>query len=317
MSTTLVYLDSPSLAQGAEPGKADRELLAIAASHGEVVVAVPAELPEPAVTALGAYGATAVVVPDAPLEELLVAPQAAFVVAAAQDAGADLVLLPNTGEGREIAARAGIRLSAGVVTDVVAVGPGKTFTKSVLAGAYTSESRATTGIAVATVKANSVEPAAKGAGHATQRTVPVPQAGPAARIESTEEKPASGRPALEDARVVVAGGRGVEGDFAAVEQLADVLGAAVAASRAATDAGWIEHGYQVGQTGKTVSPQLYIAAGISGAVQHKAGMQTAQTIVAINSDPDAPIFEIADFGIVGDLGDVLPQAAAEIQRRRA
>jgi electron transfer flavoprotein alpha subunit len=142
------------------------------------------------------------------------------------------------------------------------------------------------------------------------------EAGPAARLTATAEHTATGRPELSEARFVVAGGRGVDGDFGPVEDLADALGAAVGASRAATDAGWIDHSAQVGQTGTTVSPQLYISAGISGAIQQKAGMQTAKTIIAINKDPDAPVFEIADLGIVGDLAQVLPQAAAEIRRRK-
>ncbi|GHD03606.1 electron transfer flavoprotein subunit alpha/FixB family protein [Zhihengliuella salsuginis] len=317
MSTTLVYLDARSLsAEG--PGKAERELLTIAAgrSAGSVVVAVSAPVEDDVAASLGRFGATTVLVPASDVSAQLAAGPAAFAAAAAAESGADLVLLTNAGDSKEVAARLGIKLGAGVVTDVVAVDGGD-FTKSVLAGAYTTRVRAKTAVAIATVKANSVEPAAPGDGTAEVRRIEAPEAGPTATVERTEAKPASGRPELADARVVVSGGRGVEGDFGPVEQLADALGAAVGASRAATDAGWIEHSYQVGQTGKTVSPQLYIAVGISGAVQHKAGMQTAQTIVAVNSDPDAPIFEIADLGIVGDLTEILPQAAEEIKRRKA
>jgi electron transfer flavoprotein alpha subunit len=137
------------------------------------------------------------------------------------------------------------------------------------------------------------------------------------RLVERTERPASGRPDLASAHVVVAGGRGTEGDFSAVEELADVLGAAVGATRVATDEGWIGHDAQIGQTGVTVSPRLYIGAGISGAVHHRGGMQASGTIVAVNSDPDAPIFEIADFGVVGDLFQVLPQAAAELRARKA
>jgi len=172
---------------------------------------------------------------------------------------------------------------------------------------------------VLTVKANNVTPEpASGPTAPETSTIDVPADGTAtaARITAREQKVASGRPDLSDARIVVAGGRGVDGDFGPVEQLADALGAAVGASRAATDAGWISHDAQVGQTGKTVSPQLYISAGISGAIQQKAGMQTAKVIVAVNKDAESPIFEIADFGIIGDLFDVLPQATEEIKKRK-
>lgn len=313
MANILVFIDTPS----ARPGKAQRELLTIAARLGTPVAAIAEPADDDAVAALGALGTPTVYTAATNLDTELVAGKAAFVAAAARASAARAVLLPNTGEGKEIAARVGIKLGSGVITDVVDVAADLTATKSVLAGSYTVTARVTRGVPVLTVKPNSVEPAEAVAAPAERVELDAGAAGPAAVVTATEAKASTGRPGLQDARIVVSGGRGLDGDFSTVEQLADALGAAVGASRAATDAGWIDHSYQVGQTGQTVSPQLYICAGISGAVQHKAGMQTSQTIVAINNDPDAPIFEIADFGIVGDLSSVLPQAAAEILRRKA
>ncbi len=259
------------------------------------------------------------IVPSAAdLDDYLVGPKAAFVAAAADAAGAGVVLTENSAEGKEIAARLGIRLGAGVITDVVAVDPDGTAHKSVLAGSYTSTAKATTPVSVLTVKPNSITPEPAVTATAPESiTVQVPDVtAAAARVTARSDKPASGRPDLAEARIVVAGGRGVDGNFGPLEELADALGAAIGASRAATDAGWIGHDAQVGQTGKTVSPQLYISAGISGAIQQKSGMQTAKVIVAVNKDAESPIFEIADFGVVGDLFKVLPQATAEIKKRK-
>lgn len=312
MANILVFINTPS----SQPGKAQRELLTLAHRLGEPVVVFGAPATDDAVAAVGALGATAVHAPSGTLQGTLIAGEAALLATVARSTEPAAVLLPNTADGKEIAARVGIKLSSGVITDAVDVAADLTVTKSVLAGAYTVSARATQGSPVITVKPNSVEPLDAAAANPAVTTVEVLDAGPAATVTHTEAKPASGRPALQDARIVVSGGRGVDGDFSQVEELADALGGAVGASRAATDAGWIEHSYQVGQTGKTISPQLYIGAGISGAIQHKAGMQTSQVIVAVNSDEDAPIFEIADFGIVGDVRTVLPQAAAEIKRRQ-
>jgi electron transfer flavoprotein alpha subunit len=316
MAKVLVFIDNP----GNALKKSSLELLTLARSLGESVVATNGELHSDVSSILAEYGVSTVLRPSAQdLDDYLVAPKAAYLAAAAQSTGATLVLLDNSPEGKEIAARLGIRLNAGVITDVVGVDADGTAHKSVLAGSYNTACKASTAVSVLTVKANNVVPEpASAAGTPETVTVEVPagSTAAAARITAREQKVASGRPDLTDARIVVAGGRGVDGDFGPVEELADALGAAVGASRAATDAGWINHDAQVGQTGKTVSPQLYISAGISGAIQQKAGMQTAKVIVAVNKDAESPVFEIADFGIVGDLFDVLPQATAEIKKRK-
>lgn len=316
MAKVLVFIDNP----GQELKKSSLELLTIARSLGEAAVAFNGELHDDASAALAAYGARAIYRPSAAnLDDYLVGPKAVFLASAATASGATVVLTENSAEGKEVAARLGIKLGAGVITDVVAVDPDGTAHKSVLAGSYTTTARAATPVSVLTVKANSVtpEPAATATAPETVTAdVPADATATAARITARNDKPASGRPDLSEARIVVAGGRGVDGNFGPVEDLADVLGAAIGASRAATDAGWIGHDAQVGQTGKTVSPQLYISAGISGAIQQKAGMQTAKVIVAVNKDAESPIFEIADFGIVGDLFRVLPQATEEIKKRR-
>ncbi|PQZ95921.1 electron transfer flavoprotein subunit alpha [Arthrobacter sp. MYb227] len=313
MQNILVYIQAP----GATPTKSQCELLTLGASLGEVRVVLGAHADEATRAVLSSWGATGFYAAEA--LEGHIAPEAALLAAAAKDFKAAAVLLPNDSAGREVAARAAIKLDAGVITDAIGVEQDLTVTKSVLAGSYTVRVKATRGPLLVTVKPNSVElpseaPATISA--AALSTLDLGEVGPMAVITGVSERASSGRPDLSEARFVVAGGRGVDGDFGPVEELADALGAAVGASRAATDAGWIDHGAQIGQTGKTVSPQLYISAGISGAIQQKAGMQTSTYIVAVNSDPDAPVFEIADLGIVGDLTRVLPQAAAEIRRRK-
>jgi len=316
MANALVFIDNP----GAALKKSSLELLTIARSLGETAVAFTGELHDDVAATLGAYGVTTVYQPSVnDLENYLVGPKAAYLASAVAASGATAVLVDNSPEGKEIAGRLGIKLNAGVITDVVGVEADGTAHKSVLAGSYNTTAKATTAVTVLSVKANNVEPAPANAPVTTATaTVEVPAEALAnsARIAARAEKPVSGRPDLSEARIVVAGGRGVDGDFGPLEELADALGAAVGASRAATDAGWIGHDAQVGQTGVTVSPQLYISAGISGAIQQKAGMQTSKVIVAINKDAESPVFEIADYGIIGDLFKVLPQATAEIKKRK-
>ncbi|HET7801819.1 MAG TPA: electron transfer flavoprotein subunit alpha/FixB family protein, partial [Humibacillus xanthopallidus] len=195
-----------------------------------------------------------------------------------------------------------------------ATGDGIATTQSVFAGSYTVSATVTKGTPIITVKPNSATPE-EVAGAAADEVVDFTpsDAAKGARITESKPKQATGRPELTEAAIVVSGGRGTAGDFSKVEAFADSLGAAVGASRAAVDAGWYPHTSQVGQTGKQVSPQLYVACGISGAIQHRAGMQTSKTIVAINKDNEAPIFELVDFGVVGDLFAVLPQATETIE----
>ncbi len=182
------------------------------------------------------------------------------------------------------------------------------------------QSAVRTGTPIVAVRPNSVaaEPA-PGAAEIEPAGIELSDAAKAAKITERVVAERGERPELTEAAIVVSGGRGVGNadNFALIEKLADSLGAAVGASRAATDAGWYPHQFQVGQTGKTVSPQLYLAVGISGAIQHRAGMQTSKTIMVVNKDPEAPIFELADFGVVGDLFAVVPQLTEEVERRSA
>ncbi len=185
------------------------------------------------------------------------------------------------------------------------------------AGSYTVQAKVTKGTPIITVKPNSTTPEkADGAGAAEDFAATISDGAKGAKITASEPRKSSGRPELTEAAIVVSGGRGTGGDFSQVEEFADSIGAAVGASRAAVDSGWMPHAFQIGQTGKTVSPQLYIANGISGAIQHRAGMQTSKTIVAVNKDEEAPIFELVDFGVVGDLKAVLPAATEEITKRK-
>ncbi|MBJ7331009.1 MAG: electron transfer flavoprotein subunit alpha/FixB family protein [Solirubrobacteraceae bacterium] len=264
------------------------------------------------------YGAEKVyVVDDAEIKGYLVAPKAEALQQLAEKSSAAAILIPSTVEGKEIGGRLAIKLGSGLITDAVDVQAGPVTTQSVFAGNYTVTAKVTQGTPIITVKPNSAAPEeSEGAGTVEEFAATISDSAKKAQIVASQPRQASGRPELTEAAIVVSGGRGTGGDFTPVEQLADSLGAAVGASRAAVDSGWIGHAFQIGQTGKTVSPQLYIATGISGAIQHRAGMQTSKTIVAVNKDEEAPIFELVDFGVVGDLTKVLPAAAEEITKRK-
>jgi electron transfer flavoprotein alpha subunit len=264
------------------------------------------------------YGAEKVyVVDDAEIKGYLVAPKSEALQQLVEKASPAAVLIPSTFEGKEIAGRLAIKIGSGLITDAVDVAEDGTTTQSVFAGNYTVTAKVTTGTPIITVKPNSATPEeAEGAAAVEEFAATVSDAAKKAQIVASQPRKASGRPELTEAAIVVAGGRGTGGKFEPVEGLADALGGAVGASRAAVDSGWIPHSFQIGQTGKTVSPQLYVAGGISGAIQHRAGMQTSKTIVAVNKDDEAPIFELVDFGVVGDLHTVFPAAAEKVNERK-
>src|SRR6188472_358684 len=265
-----------------------------------------------------AYGAAKVyVIDDAQIKGFLVAPKAEALQQLATKSSPAVILIPSSNEGKEIAARLAIKLESGLITDAVDVQPGPVTTQSVFAGNYTVQAKVTRGTPIITVKPNAATPEeVEGAAETEEFAASISESARKAKIVASQPRKASGRPELNEAAIVVSGGRGTGGDFSEVEGFADALGAAVGASRAAVDSGWIPHAFQIGQTGKTVSPQLYVANGISGAIQHRAGMQTSKTIVAVNKDDEAPIFELVDFGVVGDLHTVLPKATEEINKRK-
>lgn len=301
--------------------KVTSELITAARVVGEpsaVVIGKPGTS-GPLIDGLKAAGAAKIYVAESDdAENYLITPYVDVLASLVESASPAAVLLSSNADGKEIAGRLAARIGSGVLSDVVEVKEGGKGIHSIFGGAFTVEAEATGELPVITVRAGSVdaEPA-DGAGEVVTVEVPA-QAENATKITKREPAVAGDRPELTEATVVVSGGRGVGSaeNFSVVEDLADSLGAAVGASRAAVDSGYYPGQFQVGQTGKTVSPQLYIALGISGAIQHRAGMQTSKTIIAVNKDEEAPIFEIADLGIVGDLFKVAPQLTEAVKARK-
>jgi electron transfer flavoprotein alpha subunit len=316
MSTVLILADF----SGDHATKTTAELATAAARIGAVsaVVLAPA----------GKGAALAATVNQGPISNVIVIESNDFAshgVAAVADALAGVVkdkspaalLIASHAFGKEVAARVAVLTESGIITDAVDVAADATATQLVFGGSTTVHSQVSQGTPIITVRPNSIDADLSAASPAIENaTAAISDIAKKATIASSQPPVKGGRPELTEANIVVSGGRGTDGNFSAVEAFADLLGAAVGASRAATDAGWYPHSHQVGQTGKTVSPQLYVACGISGAIQHRAGMQTSKTIVVVNKDPDAPLFDIADFGVIGDLFNVLPQATAAVAAKK-
>ncbi len=314
MSSVLFLVDH----SGGKIAKASSELATFAKNIGESIAVVFAANPGEIVSQLNNLPVDKVITASGDWDKFGVAAIADGLAQIIADKKPNALLITSSANGKEIAARVAVKTNSGIITDAVGVDKDLITTQSVFGGSTTVHSAVTTGIPIITLRANSIEPVAATSNPAVEEfAVNISDSAKLATITSATAAVKGGRPELTEASIVVSGGRGTNGDFKPVEALADALGAAVGASRAATDAGWYPHSHQVGQTGKTVSPQLYVAAGISGAIQHRAGMQTSKTIVAINKDPEAPILEIADFAVIGDLFNVLPQATEKIKARKA
>ena len=313
MSSVIFLVDH----SGGKIAKASSELATFAKNIGESIAVVFAANPGEIVAQLNALPVDKVITASGDWDKFGVAAIADGLAQIIADKKPNALLITSSANGKEIAARVAVKTNSGIITDAVGVDKDLITTQSVFGGSTTVHSAVTTGVPIITLRANSIEPIAATSNPVVEEfAVNISDSAKLATISSATEAVKGGRPELTEASIVVSGGRGTNGDFKPVEALADALGAAVGASRAATDAGWYPHSHQVGQTGKTVSPQLYVAAGISGAIQHRAGMQTSKTIVAINKDPEAPILEIADFAVIGDLFNVLPQATEKIKARK-
>jgi electron transfer flavoprotein alpha subunit len=302
--------------EGGVTKKVTYEMLTKARHLGEPVAVYVGEGLDGAREGLARHGAAAVYAAGG--DNRLAGALTGALEAAADRAEPAVVLVAATPLGKDAGARLAARKGWGMLADIVDLDGDLVATQNVFGGATTVRSRVRAGTPVLAVKPNSFP---------VQETPATPEVvelelgagvSDGARVTDHVVQEQGGRPDVAEAEIVVSGGRGLQdpSNFALVEALADALGAAVGASRAAVDAGWYPHQHQVGQTGKTVSPQLYVAVGISGAIQHRAGMQTSKTIVAVNKDADAPIFAISDFGVVGDLFKVIPRLTDEVVKRK-
>jgi electron transfer flavoprotein alpha subunit len=305
----------------ADVKKVTLELITLARRFGEASVVWTGPGAEEGQPRLAEYGATRIyVAADSIYDDYVTNPAAELLAQLVKEKSPTLVLVAGNAQGKEVAGRLAVKIDSGVLTDAVDLQPGDdgpVAEQSIFGGATIVHSRVRRGTPIVAMRPNAVAPE-PAAGDASIEAVSLSADATGAKVTNRVVAERGERPDLTEASIVVSGGRGTGGaeGFGVIEQLADALGAAVGASRAVTDAGWYPHQFQVGQTGKTVSPQLYMAIGISGAIQHRAGMQTSKTIIAVNKDPEAPIFELADFGVVGDLFKVVPQLLEEIGKRK-